>query len=182
MLLSMAISDLKFLEIRMSTACTPTSRKVLMVSVWSAPSSGAIRTRKSTSAQAQRRQHRLVGHDAAIGPQAAVHGNGLIRKRVSRRCDSSQHQVLRAFYFPADEIFMRPRILDHRFHRGIGEEAGSAALNVCGGHDHADGRVAQLFVGNARAQKLDAIEVGEQAGAQWHSQETVAELAERVLQ
>src|SRR5207344_756897 len=64
----------------------------------------------------------------------------------------------------------------------IGEEAGGAALNVSGCHDDADGGVAQLVLWDARAQKLDAVEIRKQTGAQGHAQKTVAQLAERVLQ
>ena len=77
---------------------------------------------------------------------------------------------------------MHARIVGQCFNRGVGEETRRATLNVRGGHDDADGRVAQLVLWNARAQKLDAVKIRKQTGAQRHAQKAMAQLAEWVLQ
>ena len=81
---------------------------------------------KARRRQAERGQHGLIGHDAAIGPQAAVHGDGFVGKRISGRRHRGQHQVLRALNFTANKFFMRAGIFDQRFNRSIGEEAGES--------------------------------------------------------
>src|SRR6185437_7333215 len=101
----------------------------------------------------------LLGHQAAIRPQAAMHLYRFIGNGECRRSNHSVDEIVSVLTMRADEFRIGSRIFLQFFELLIDEVFFTSGIELCSRHYHAHRRTSQTTLMNAIFQKPSALVV-----------------------